>query len=268
MAREKLVIALADLHCGHVGGITPPSWWFEEETDDPKRAQWAKIQRDLWNAYAGLGGSFRSPDVLLVNCDLIDGRGERTGGTELVTTDLEAQCRMAAYAIEIWGAKRVICAYGTPYHTGHGGQDWEKMVVDILGDGAEIHSHPFVKVDQVIFDMKHFGGSSTIPYAKATPLAKQWLYNTLWSLRHEQPQAQVILRAHIHSAAYCGGFRPDWVAFFQPALQAAITKWGARMCANTVDWGLLAFFVDGERVRWEAKILVLEANQTTPIEVR
>ena len=104
MAREKLVIALADLHCGHVGGITPPSWWFEEETDDPKRAQWAKIQRDLWNAYAGLVSSFRSPDVLLVNGDLIDGRGERTGGTELVTTDLEAQCRMAAYAIEIWGA--------------------------------------------------------------------------------------------------------------------------------------------------------------------
>lgn len=267
MSKEALIVALADLHCGHIGGITPPDYWFAAESTDPKRAQWAEVQRELWNTYFSLAQEYRRPDVLIVNGDLIDGRGERTGGTELITSDLEAQCHMAAEALEIWDAKRIICSYGTPYHTGHAGQDWEKHVIDILGEGAEIHSHPFLKVGKITFDIKHFGGSSYIPYGKPTALGRQWLYNILWAMREEQPLAQIILRAHIHSAAFVGGFRPDWIAFFQPALQAAMTKWGARMCSNTVDWGILVFHVDGEHVDWKARVMVLEANRTEPIEI-
>lgn len=246
----------------------PPSWQWSTASEDPTQSKWAYIQEELWAAYKRLASEFKKPDLLIVNGDLIDGPGSRSGGTEQVTTDLQVQCTMAAECIELWEPKRVVAAYGTPYHASFAGQDWERLVMRLLGDGAEIHSHPFIEVNGVMFDVRHYGGRPQLPYTRGTTLGKQWLYNLLWAIREEQPLGRIILRAHIHSAGYVGGYRPDWLAMFQPALQAAATKYGGRQCNTTVDWGIVVFDVTtGGNFAWETKLISLKANETEPIRL-
>ncbi len=264
--RDRTVVAIADLHCGHRAGLIPPSWQYSPIAEDPTQAKWGKIQEELWSAYSQLASEYKKPDLLIVNGDLIDGPGPKSGGTEQVTTDLQVQCEMARIAIELWEPKRVIASYGTPYHAGFAGQDWEKLVIRVLGDGAEIHSHPFIEVNGVMFDVRHYGGRPQLPYNKGTSLGKQWLYNLLWSIREEQPRAGVILRAHIHNAGFVGGYHPDWVAFFQPGLQAAGTIYSGRQCSNTVDWGIIAFSVSPTGTfAWDVRVAALQANRTEAI---
>ena len=234
----------------------------------PGRDAWGKVQSELWGAYTDIVESIGPPvDVLLANGDLIDGRGEASGGTELITSNVNAQIEMAIDALKVWEARNVIISYGTPYHTGRE-NDVEKLIALYLtaeGSKAEIHSHPFVEVDGVIFDMKHKVGRSSIPHGRGTPLAKEWLWNLLWAERGEQPKADVLIRSHVHYFVALAG--PDWLAMILPALQAAGSKYGARQCSNTVDWGLVEFAVDGGEFSWKAHIKRLKANQTQTIRV-
>lgn len=268
--RTMLVVALADLHCGHIGAVTPPEYWWSTDARDPKVRQVAEAQREIWGAYNEMIQSVGPPDVLIVNGDLVEGPGRLTAGRELVTTDVETQCRIAAEVIARWAPKAVVATYGTAYHTSVDGQDVEKFVIDLLkrdGIPARIDSHAFLDVNGVVFDIRHFGGKASLPYTRATPLAREWLINQLWALRGEQPQGQIILRAHTHSFAVVGGTRPDFLAFSQPALLAAMTIYGARRCSNTVDWGALAFWVDPDGgVRWELFTRHLQANSRQAVK--
>ncbi|MCS7240824.1 MAG: hypothetical protein NZ651_06240 [Candidatus Bipolaricaulota bacterium] len=270
--REALIVALADLHCGHFGAITPPDYWYPLDSGDAKIKQIAQAQREMYEAYMEDVREFQKPDVLVVNGDLIEGTGRLTGGTELLTTDVETQCRIAAQLLALWEAKKIILTYGTSYHTTIDGQDADRFVATLLakdGYDVEIHSHAFVKVNGCVFDVRHYAGRSNLPHTKGTPLGREWFVNLLWAARDEQPQANVILRAHIHSFFVAGGADPDWLAFFQPCWLAAMTKYGARRCSGTVDVGTLIFGVSANgRVSWDVRLKKLMANRREPIEVK
>lgn len=269
--REKTVVALADLHCGHIGAVTPPEYWWSPKARDPKVRQVAEAQREIWTAYTEEIKQIGPPDVLIVNGDLVEGPGRLTAGRELVTTDLETQCRIAAEVIAMWQPKAVVATYGTGYHVTLDGQDMEKFVIDILnreGIPSRIDSHAFLNVNGVVFDIRHFGGRAALPHTRATPLTREWLINQLWALRGEQPQGRIFLRAHTHSFAVVGGCRPDFLCFSQPALLAAMTIYGARRCSNVVDWGVLVFSIGPEGgVQWELVTRQLEASSRPALTV-
>jgi len=138
--------------------------------------------------------------------------------------------------------------YGTAYHTGDV-EDWENYVARDLD--AKIGSHEWFDIYGVVFDFKHKVGSSSIPHGRGTAIAKEKLWNQMWALRDEQPNADVIVRSHVHYS-FMVGEPGNWLGLTTPALQAAGTKYGGRQCSNTVDLGVVVFDVypDG-RYEWE-----------------
>ena len=94
----KRLLVLADLHCGHLVGLTPPAW----QTRSPKAGELTKeekhaaVQREAWAWYKRKVREYGPYDGLVVNGDAIEGCGERSRGTELLTSDRHKQATMAA----------------------------------------------------------------------------------------------------------------------------------------------------------------------------
>lgn len=248
-----IVVACGDLHSGHRGGLTPPAWFDNGERPGNLRS----LQEEGWTRWKGLTKDYRKPDVLLVNADCIDGRGERSGGRELITTDRIEQCDIATTCLSQFRAKHVVMSRGTPYHTGQL-EDFEDLIAGNLN--AEINNHPFVDCGGVMFDMKHKVGSSSIPHGRHTAVARAKLQNTLWSLRKTQPKADVLLRSHVHY--HSGAFGPGWLALTLPCLQMC-SDYGTRQCEGEVHWGIVVFDIQKGRVKsWKAEIIELQAAKS------
>jgi hypothetical protein len=105
-------------------------------------------------------------DILFVNGDEVDGKGKRSGGTELISTDRSVQAEMAAFCIQYIGAPKVVMTYGIPYHVG-ASEDWEDIVAEKVS-AVKISSQEWPQVNGVTFDLRHKVGNTTIPYTKGT----------------------------------------------------------------------------------------------------
>jgi len=252
----KRVVVISDPHCGHDSGLTPPGWQVRGNGHTGKRNKLHAISREVWKWYDKKLAALQPIFCLIVNGDCIDGPGKRSGGTELITADMEEQCKMAEVAIKKANAKHIIMTYGTAYHTGQA-EDWENILAYKLG--AKIGSHEWVTVEGVTFDCKHHVGSSSVPYARHTAVAKEHTWAQLWQAHDLQPESQVILRSHVHYYGYCGG--SDWIAFTTPPLQGMGSKYGARRCTGIVDVGLLNFDCDGGEFVWQAHIAKLQKQK-------
>jgi len=178
---------------------------------------------------------------LIVNGDVVDGKGPRSGGTELLTADRLEQCAMAEACIKEARAERIVMSYGTPYHTGQL-EDWEDEVARLV-NAEKIGGHDFLNVDGVVIDYKHHIGASSIPHGRFTAIARERLWNGLWAERKEYPQAHILVRSHVHYYVYAA--TADWAAIVTPALQGYGSKYGVRRCSGTVDFGLV--YIDIEK---------------------
>lgn len=239
------VAAISDLHAGHRAGLTPPDWW------QGKRDRYSALQRAAWEEYARIIKAVGRPDWLLVAGDCIDGRGERSGGTELITTDRLEQVEMAAEAISLWRARNVVMVRGTPYHTGEA-EEYENVLADRVR--AEIDDWLSIKIGGFVFDLKHEVSTSSVFHGQAGPLAREWLLRLLMAEREACPKADVIIRGHTHRYMYTGG--TNWLAMSLPCLQVE-SKFGKRRKSPIVpDWGVVVFYVEPQRspwgIRWEA----------------
>ena len=255
MAKKRLLV-LSDMHCGHMGGLTPTQWQISPEraAADNLPSHTAEAQAKLWNAYRTAIQKLKPIDFCVHNGDAIEGKGERSGGTELITTDRETQARMAVRCLGyVRPREGYYLTYGTPYHTGIN-EDWENNVADKLD--ATIGSHEWFDIYGVVFDFKHFVSSSSIPHGRATALARDKLWNSIWAReRQQQPNADVLIRSHVHYHA--GAFGKHWLAMTTPALQLAATKFGGRKMSGIVDCGLVYFDVyDNGSYRWQMVELV------------
>jgi len=252
MKKYKRVLFVCDQHCGHKVGLTPPG--FQSELCGK---QYHRIQVELYDWYRDMVTELKPIDILAINGDCIDGQGSRSGGSELIAPDLNKQIEMAIRTIEIVEAKTHIMTYGTAYHTGQA-QDQEKIIANHFN--ADISSHQWFDVNGTMFDMKHKVGNSSVPHGKGTPLAKEWLWNTLWAEQYEQPRADVYIRSHVHNFSFCGG--ADWIAMSLPALQGQGSKYGARECSQEVHFGLVWFdcYNDGS-YKWSKRILRAKAQK-------
>ena len=239
----KRVVVIADLHCGHRVGLTPPPWQQSHE----RAKKWAAHQHDLWAYYSGACERLQPVDCVIVNGDCIDGKGYRSGGTELIVTDRNEQAMMAAHCIKrVYAQKDIVITHGTAYHTGES-EDYEDVVASILEGDPEIKAnikvgdHEWVNVNGCMFDAKHHIGKSTIPHGKATPVLKDALWNLVYAARDEQDKADIVVRSHVHTFVAIIDF--DVLALVTPGLQGYGSKYGQRLCSNTVDFGLIAFDV-------------------------
>ena len=259
---QKILIE-ADYHSHHRAGLNAPDFWMPERGENGK---YGKMQRELWNARCEILDRIGPVDAHALNGDAIDGRGEASGSTELLADpswlNQIKNAEQCARQVKFNGEPRIIMSRGTPYHTGKL-DDYEDLLADHLG--ATIKDHPFFTVDGVTFDMKHKVGTSSVPHGRATPISRDRLWNILWSERGEQPKADVIIRSHCHYHSYAGG--PGWVAMTTPALQAAGTKYGGRICSGTVDWGVVVFEVEGGEFDWKVYLVGLESNKVKAIKL-
>jgi len=200
------------------------------------------MRRGIWGWFDKTVHSLGNIHAVIVNGDAIDGRGEKSGGTELLAADRNEQVEMAAAAIMHIPCKTRMLAYGTPYHAGQL-EDWEDAVA------AQVHAEKIggedtVDVDGVLINYRHHIGRSGIPHGRHTAVAKEALWNALWNERGEYPRAHIILRSHVHYVSYAGG--ADWVGITTPALQGYGGKYGTRIMSGTVDIGMIVIDVIGK----------------------
>jgi len=244
----KRIVAVTDLHCGSVVGLTPPGQWHQKEAV-------RCVQRELWNWYEREVRALGKVDAVLCLGDAIDGKGKRQGGIEQYTTDMIEQAEIAAQCLREIDAKQFVMVCGTPYHTGDE-EDFETLIAKELH--ATIGGHEWSEAHGVVFDIKHKVGGSGIPHGRHTAIAKEKLWNRLWADRDGAHSADIILRGHVHYFNYCGG--PTWLGMTLPALQGLGSRYGVRQCSGIVDFGFVHFDVlPGGKYTWEAHLLRQQA---------
>lgn len=258
---SKSVLIVGDLHCGSMGGLTHPDWIVSQG-----RSQFfSQLQEEMWDLYVQSLKELGEVDVLIVNGDVIDGKGARSGGTELITSDLIEQTDMAVAAIDQINAKSVYFTYGTPYHTAPGGEDFDRIVADQFH--ASIHDELDLDVEGVLFNVRHKIGTSSSPYNRSQPVGRARLWDSLRAMRNEDRRADVYVRSHVHYFSFCG--ESDWIAFTLPALQSNMTKFGARECIGTTDWGMVKFKVqDGMYAGYDTRIYPLMSGRKRIVKAR
>ena len=293
------VAVFSDLHCGHFVGLTPPEFDADPHTTQdqskyslsglPERGPWSARQLMEARALApGVAARIRAGqlyamrrmcwdwlmkeleplkpqiDLAIWNGDLIDGKGPKSGQTELLTADRGVQSDMAAAVIAEVGAPVNMIAYGTPYHTG-ASEDWEDEVAAKAPNVAKIGSSDWVEVNGVTIGYKHHCGRSSIPHGHFTPIAKQKLWELLWAERGDYPNSDILVRSHVHHYRYCGG--PGWVAMTTPALQGYGSKIN-RFALGLVDFGFVWITVYGPGdFQWEARTLQLRRAQDAVVRL-
>jgi hypothetical protein len=255
---------MGDFHSGHKTGLTSPSFhWHSDPDSDSGIRKAADIQRALWNPFAKAVKKYNF-DVCIFNGDLIDGRGEGSGGTELITSDRLEQCDIAIDIINRVKAKRNLITYGTGYHSGKY-EDFENIIA--RDTNADIDDQIFPKINGVVLDVKHHSGSTGVPHGVPTSIKRGQIWNMLYSQMELQPKSDIIIRSHIHRH-YHVETGDGWVGMSLPALQGMGSKYGARRCEGTVDFGFVVLEIKPSgSLLWHKEISVVKAQAKKVIEV-
>jgi len=248
----RLVI-IADMHCGHRAGLTPPGYQWPENGATDARRKFALIQRAMWDWFVRRIDALRPIDRLIVNGDAIDGKGKKSGGTELITADRDEQCDMAQEAIEYTKAPIVHMINGTPYHVGSE-EDWESVLAANI-DAEHIGAHEWYEHEGIVFDCKHKVSSSIIPHGRNTGPNRDALWNALWAERDLQPRGDVFVRSHVHYHVYSGDARQ--LVMTTPCMQAH-SKYGSLECAGTIDLGFIVIDIADRRYSWWPELMDMQ----------
>ena len=135
--------------------------------------------------------------------------------------------------------------------------------------GSELESHACIEIksENIVIDVKHKIGRSSIPHGRGTAPLREKMLNMLQAVRGEAPLADMVVRSHVHYFIEIQD--ADGIAMITPALQAARTHYGEREVSGTVDWGLVYFEADGGEVRTSGREYVkkIEANKMTVVTV-
>lgn len=252
----KRVLIVADLHSGHRVGLTPPQYQLNSGN------KWGRVQKALWQEYTRMVDRLKPIDYLICNGDSMDGKGHRSGGTELLTADRNEQVSIARTCLEYTEAPVIVMTHGTPYHVGDQ-DDWEQTLADQMPQVRKIGGQEWVNIGEVIFDCKHKIAGTSVPYSKGTAISKERLWNLLWTEHNEQPKAHCIIRSHIHSFFFVGA--DNWLGVVTPALQGQGSKYGSRQCQGHVDFGVVWFDIENGAYKWGWDIARVEEQRARPI---
>lgn len=265
MAKVRNLLIVADLHCGHHAGLTPPQWQMRDT--GTKANKWGKLQKEMWDKYTQALKYHGPFDAVICNGDAIDGKGAKSGGTELITSDREEQATMAIRCLEpaLGDNTNLLMTHGTPYHVG-AEEDWETHIAKHFE--CKIGEHEWVDVDGVVFDCKHYISASTVATGRHSALNKEALWALLWAQNNRIPSPHVLIRSHVHYHVSCHS--PDFdpkLRIITPALQAAGTKFGARRCSGTVDFGFIVFRCLNGVYDWTCERMPLRSERATVVKL-
>lgn len=252
---HKRIMATGDWHSGHQVGLSPPEY-HTPTTSEHKYIKLAKVRKEVWNWFCGKLKQHLPIDILILNGDSVDGKGERSGGTEQIISDRNGQVGIAYKVIEYIDPSVIRMTYGTPYHVGVG-EDWEDVLAEKAG--AKIGSHEWFEVNGKIIDCKHKIGSSQIPHGRFTPLAREILWNREWAADGSQPKSDILLRSHVHYFSQVD--YEGCLGMTLPAMQGFGSKYGSRQCSGRVHIGFVIIDIyDNGDVKW---IKEIAQTQTT-----
>jgi len=239
----KYVLFLADFHCGSLVGLTPPEWHYRFSTNTGKRMKLHRIALQLWETFDKLLKELPPLDCIVICGDMVEGKGKRSGGTELLTSTMKIQCDMAVGVIErvrkqCKNSAKIFGVYGTNYHVATDGDDWEDLIAD-QAFFTKIGAHEWITINGVTFDIKHKISTSSIPHGRGTALLREMLWNDMWAVDKMQPKSDVVIRAHAHYYMSIETSRKRGIIL--APLQGMGSKFGARECSGTVDWGFVLY---------------------------
>jgi len=255
----KKILVLSDTHCGHQVGLTPPAW--NPRYDDAFHNALSDYRDTLYGWFKTESSKFGKVDLCVLNGDAVEGPGKKSGGTENIVQDTNEQAFMALDILRGIKAKKFALTYGTPYHTGEN-NDLEDVIARELG--CDIAGTLDFDINGRIFNFKHHISGSQVPHGRATALLRDKLWNQLWAVRGEYPQAHVIIRSHVHYTIAID--QPDSIAMITPALQGYGSKFGTRRVSGTVDYGFVYFEVsDNGDISWTRRILRAQRREALSI---
>lgn len=178
---------LGDLHCGSLWGLNPPDSEFPQNP----------LQEYLWKCYSHLIESWPAIDTLFLMGDLIDGGQPKAKGTQIHTTRLGTQTRMAIQALECVAkkVKRIVRVDGTAYHEdymGALGELDEHFKTQLTGQVLDIN------LGNGILNIAHHPSGGSALYA-GTKVDKENLWSKIAAFERHVPNARWIVRAHLHN---------------------------------------------------------------------
>ena len=246
----KRVLILSDTHCGHEVGLTPPKW-NPQYPEFPALQKMSDYRAYLWDKFKSELDEWRPFDVCIADGGMIDGRGERIGGTEEIFVDRVQQVEMAAEILETVRAKELYVARGTDYHVGpyENFEDGIGKLVDVTRTGDVLN----IDIAGLMFNVRHHVGGSQVPHGRATALLRDWSWNIIWSSMQEFPKADVIIRAHVHY--HLAVDQPGSLAMTTPGLQGYGTRYGERRLSGLIHFGFILFDINSkEDFAWTKRI--------------
>lgn len=226
---------ISDTHCGHLWGLTPPSFWTQYDEDA------LAFQKEAWTWFINTLNLYKPFDMVIGNGDLIDGRGEKSGGTELIVGDRFKQSSMAVDIINAVQAKDVLIVRGTDYHVGKCEQ-FEDHIAERTG-AQEISDHLRFRMGGYLFDVRHHTGGTTVPWSNSTAIAKELFLANL----KENNEVDVMIRSHVHRYVELK-INPNQIAFTTPGLQGH-SRFGSKRCIGTVNFGVVVIDLDRHKIR-------------------
>ena len=242
------VLSLSDTHCGNFTGLTPDK--YNPQSEDNYKAY--VYRRTLYEWVCKQVDLLRPIDICVADGDLIDGKGDKTGGCEQIEMKRPKQIEMATEFLKFVDAKEYHFAFGTGYHVGRE-DDWESIIAnEFHTDADDIVTQ---KVNGLTMKWRHHIGGSLVPAGRATSLLRQQEWDALWSLDGEFERANIMVFGHVH---YFQSFTNRFGSVFtQPGLQGlGGSQLGSRRMGGIVDFGLLHFDIKGkDDWSWKAHLL-------------
>ena len=255
----KTLVIISDLHCGSVYGLLPP------KDQQKQSSHHSKIQKEAWIAYTKIIKKWYNPDILLVNGDCIEGRQEKQGGAELFTNDRNVQSEIAVECIKSWKAKQILMSFGTSYHVGSTGEDFEYNIAKKLD--AKIEGRLFFNIEGLTFDARHKTSTSCIPHGRGAGILREIMWNLVHEAEEGWPKVDVIVRSHAHYHIWVESHNK--IAFITPSLQMSRGRYGSREMSGTTHWGAIRLTINNKQIiRKEVELCRLLANKPSIYRIK
>jgi len=202
------VVGVADLHVGSRVGLADPKTTPTSDAGAPIRS----ALFDIWGT--ATTGKWKSPDVLIVNGDAIEGPNRKGKGLGTWSTEGREQIDEAVHLLRMWKARHIYVIRGSNYHVDRDGDAAEEILAQKLK--AEVYPnqedvdrdrrvrsgwHWYLHLAGVTFHVAHHIAVSKVFHYQSTPTARQMLQAKLNDqLRHtiEKYRTDIVLRAHAH----------------------------------------------------------------------
>lgn len=205
---ELRTVIFNDGHSGSIHALKSP---FAKLREDDAESPMNKQQEILFDFFSEVVDEWRAPDRLILNGDLLDGRGFRGSLKGIWSDNLLDQADDAVALAKMWEAREIFLIRGTPYHTTTEGVDAEEYIGEQLGAVKEggrwateikmINLAPKGAPERIVHVAHHLAGSKWFAYrgtALSRAMSAVMLNESHFIDKTIHEKISGIIRAHNH----------------------------------------------------------------------